>query len=312
MWPYNTAMTHLSTTSLEPPYDINLGILGMGAIGSLMAFHFHQVCRCFRLSQDPHRDTQFSLADSSKQYRLDIPHWNTEALDVLIVCVKAHQTELALQQWRRAIGPATQIILLQNGMGQHQIVAQLFPNNTIFAASSTEGANRQSADLINYAGQGLTHWGYYSGPKAQLKLPIDKAQGQHLVCDNIEDVLINKLIVNAVINPLTVKFQCRNGQLLEIPEALHWLKELCNEVETILQSTHFQGVREMTPGDVYKRVKDICTKTAKNISSMRQDIIASRTTEIDYINGYLVNLAKSNSIRSPLNDQLIDHVKNAE
>ena len=285
------------------PRSINLGILGMGAIGRLMAWHCQTATHCYALHNHSAEDCSFNVRSDKSVEQVTIPHWNGEPLDVLFVCVKAQQTLAALEQWQAAITDNTQIVLLQNGLGQQQEVAQNYPKHTIFAASSTEGANRTQSGDLNYAGKGETLWGHFSGPGASLHLPLSNLGGSHKAVHNIHQVLLDKLAINAVINPLTVKYDCPNGKLLTIPAAFQELQQLVQEVESVIKQTE-----QKLSYPLQEKAEQVCTNTAANISSMLQDIRAGRNTEINYITGYLCNMAKAHHIDHELNQSLLNYV----
>ena len=56
----------------------------------------------------------------------------------------------------------------------------------------------------------------------------------------------------------------------------------------------------------------VCLKTAKNISSMLQDVTNKRRTEIDAINGAVVVLGKKLGIDTPENSLLSAQIKKME
>jgi 2-dehydropantoate 2-reductase len=60
---------------------------------------------------------------------------------------------------------------------------------------------------------------------------------------------------------------------------------------------------------MYQKVITVINKTAENTSSMRQDVLNHRKTEIDYMNGYMIKLARQHSLASPVNAQLTQQVK---
>lgn len=131
---------------------------------------------------------------------------------------------------------------------------------------------------------------------------------------------LEKLVINAVINPLTVIFNCRNGVLLEHASTRALMKALVLEDSTILQSIVSSSLASTgtTDADLERFApqmlwSDTVYKTAlvvgQNISSMLQDVRAGSPTEIDYINGYLVAQAERRGIEHPLNLQLVQMVK---
>ncbi|MGK0248743.1 MAG: 2-dehydropantoate 2-reductase [Oleispira sp.] len=289
--------------------SLNIGIIGLGAIGCLLSSQIPQGFNVFALPSNPNlHDVNFQIEEDGQSRRYSIPVWQDEILDVIIICCKATQCLAALDLWQDAINDQSQIVLLQNGMGQHQLVASSLPNNIIFCASTTEGAFKKSAQHIVHAGQGITHWGYYSGPsKTTLKLDITQLKGQHKWHNTIEEVLLAKLALNSIINPLTVKYDCHNGDLVNNPKRLKELEDLCKETDLFF--TQMQWTLDF---DLTERVKTVAKLTAKNRSSMLQDIHAQRKTEVDYINGYLLNKANEISYHLPLHQKLFNHIKSLQ
>ena len=295
-------------TTLSDNHDYSktsIGILGLGAIGCLISSQLPRAYNSFALLRNETKQIDFSVFHQHESKNYNLPAWQGELLDVLIICCKATQTLAALSQWRSAIGPDTQIVILQNGFGQHEQVHNLFPQNTIFAASTTEGANKKSRFEINHAGIGITQWGYFAGPKAKLKLNLKQLDGTHQANTQIKQILLDKLAINSVINPLTVKYNCSNGELLTNKIAFTELKQLCMEIESV-----FHKMDWPLSFNLLERSQQVAQQTSKNISSMLQDVRNSQKTEIDYINGYLINKATENNIKSPLNKSLVEYIKN--
>lgn len=114
---------------------------------------------------------------------------------------------------------------------------------------------------------------------------------------------LEKLVVNAVINPLTVLFNCKNGILFSDWEwgidARSIADYLVSEAEEVILSLpEFQDASEserkqFSVKALLKRVEDVAQKTAENTSSMLQDVQAGRKTEVRYINGYFDTRAKA-------------------
>jgi 2-dehydropantoate 2-reductase len=302
----------MNNTSHEA--SLTIGIIGLGAIGCLISSQLPANSKVLALPRNQnqknidfqlHTPTAHDIDSEGDSYQW--PVWKDEKLDVLLVCCKASQSIQALQQWQVAISSETQIVLLQNGLGQHQLIAKAFPQNTLFAASTTEGAFRSRTNRVIHAGIGQTQWGQYNGTKTPFKLPLGLLKGKHFWSDNIKQVLLDKLAINAVINPLTVKYQCKNGELLTQPDAYIELKALCEETECFLKKAHWS-----ISFNLLEKTQLIAQLTANNYSSMLQDIRNKRFTEIDFINGYLLNEAIIKGINLPISKSLIKHVKSYE
>ena len=239
-------------------------------------------------------------------------------ITALLITTKAQHTLDALKAVAPALTDPPLLVLLQNGMGVAEKVQQLYPRATLLQASTTEGAYRKGPFSVVHAGQGQTLLGQSQSatptrPQHTLDAASQKQIAQSLsaaplnvvVSDNIEAVLWRKLAVNSAINPLTVKYRCRNGELLDNPIAA---QDMADVVEEILQLSQLLG-REDWVEDLLPQVRQVAADTALNRSSMLQDIEAGRTTEIDYITGYLCRLGESQGLSLKRNKALLEIVR---
>lgn len=137
-----------------------------------------------------------------------------------------------------------------------------------------------------------------------------------------------KLVVNSVVNPLTTLMGCRNGDVLTPAAGKHIMYQVCQEAAQIFEAQYkrdteawLQGVPDRDDVPI-GRVPEALTKsaladeclrvtriTAGNISSMLADVRRNRQTEIDFINGHLIELGRDLAIRTPANKMLLSLVK---
>ena len=125
---------------------------------------------------------------------------------------------------------------------------------------------------------------------------------------------LEKLVVNAMINPLTVIFDCKNGELFNRRPIFHLMRLLLAEASQVIHSLPELGpdpeaASRFSVEKLEAIVLNVAEKTAKNTSSMLQDVRAGRPTEIDYINGYIVKKGKEQGIECKTNEKLIQLVK---
>jgi 2-dehydropantoate 2-reductase len=114
-----------------------------------------------------------------------------------------------------------------------------------------------------------------------------------------------KLAINCAINPLTALHRCRNGELAG-PALAPLLATLCEEIMQVSAAAGFGAVT----GDLPAQVAAVVHATANNRSSMLQDVLAGRGTEIDYITGYLLGVASHHGIAVPENESLYRSIVN--
>jgi 2-dehydropantoate 2-reductase len=127
------------------------------------------------------------------------------------------------------------------------------------------------------------------------------------VRNDIEAVLWEKLVVNVGINPLTAILRVRNGALLEIPEAWDLAVAAATEAAEVARAS---GTAPAI--DPETRLKEVCTATAANRSSMLQDILAGRATEIEALNGQVVKHGAVLRVPAPVNSCLTAILKALE
>ena len=145
-------------------------------------------------------------------------------------------------------------------------------------------------------------------------------------------IMRRKLVTNAVINPLTALMGCRNGELTRLPPTSKTMHQICWEASLVyaaemrrestlwLEDMQSRGVdakaatlpslpKSLTTECLEEEVVRVAQLTKNNVSSMLQDVRRGKTTEIDYINGYLINLGRELGVRTPVNSVLCDLVK---
>lgn len=290
-----------------------IAILGAGSLGRLWAATLPagRVAFVPRPEQPAgHLSYRFRPFDGP-DYPVRIPWLTaTHAPTLLLVTTKAGSTLTALANTLPTLPTDTPIVLFQNGLGSQQHVAAKWPERPVLAASTTEGANRPEPDLAVHAGQGETWVGALNAPgEAHLTKAVRLLAQSSLTVHTEPDILNRlwqKLAVNAGINAFTALLNCPNGAILEQALYQQWIDPLCREICRLMIVA---GQPEQSPEGLRKTIETVARKTAANTSSMRADVLAGRSTEIDVINGYLVRLGKAHGIATPVNQMLTERVQ---
>jgi len=209
-------------------------------------------------------------------------------------------------------------VLMQNGLGVAETLAKHFPNAVILQASTTEGAYRDKAFSLVHAGRGQTLLGQSRELQRWSDAPPLSASELARVAaslsysplnvepsDNIDAVLWRKLAINCAINPLTVKYRCRNGELLDNPLAASTMQAVIDEIVQFSE----QSGRGAWVKDLLQQTRQVAADTALNRSSMLQDALAGRSTELDFITGELLRRAQEANISLPANQKLYDQLQ---
>ena len=251
-------------------------ILGAGAIGTLLAFKLSEQQRTFSLIGRNHQNDDRRFTDL-KNVQHHLTGVECDVIDGLIICTKSTQALDAFASIQSRLGPHSIVICLFNGLGAQQLVQER-TNCPVFFATTTEGVSKVAPGHYMYKGAGET----MVDDRILQFINRDDLPELFNVVDNIDERLLNKLVVNSLINPLTALFDCKNGELLSNAQAMTSMRALAGEIalwlSTYVYSTSAEVVLDMAVA--------IAKSTANNTSSMRQDIQRKQLSEIDFINGY--------------------------
>lgn len=125
---------------------------------------------------------------------------------------------------------------------------------------------------------------------------------------------LEKLVANALINPLTALLDMKNGYMLGSLPLTRIQRLLLAEISLVIRSLpELEGIPNVRTRFSADRLEDyvnsMSEKTAENSSSMREDLRKVRETEIDFINGYIVRRGEEQGIKCVLNYLIVQQVK---
>ncbi|MDY7031831.1 MAG: 2-dehydropantoate 2-reductase [Thermodesulfobacteriota bacterium] len=232
--------------------------------------------------------------------------------DLIIVCVKAYDTKRTASDILPLIGEDTSVLTVQNGFGNVEMIAKVVGQKKVIGGTTSQGATVLGMGHIRHAGKGDTTIGELDGTISKrvdgISKVLSSAGIETKITQNVEGLIWSKLIINVGINALTAVLRLRNGELVEY----EWSREVLRaSVEEGLLIVKARGI-ELAYDDPIKRVEDVCKATATNVSSMLQDVLKAKKTEIDYINGAIVNEGERLRIPVPVNRTLTSLVKTIE
>ncbi|MEF2964688.1 2-dehydropantoate 2-reductase [Paenibacillus sp. M1] len=238
------------------------------------------------------------------------PEW------VFLTVKQRHIDDKLLDAVRNLMGTETKIVAFQNGVGHIDKLRQVFPGLRVYAAITTEGAKRTSPRTVVRAGLGETKIGIPKGPAMHeadhsdveldseaeksgesLIMLLAKAGFPAFLSNDIDKDIYRKLLINAVINPLTALLRIPNGELLAAKQREELMLMLCREGELVYRT---YGI-PYDP-DMFEVIASVCRSTSGNLSSMLKDVLEGAPTEIDYINGRLVEMARAANVQIPVHE----------
>lgn len=299
-----------------PPVSLShWHILGAGAIGGLWAIRLHELgCRVSLIEHtsplSTHRALHLLRGDREICHDFPVRALNDHhSPSPLLVTTKAGDTAAALAPLLEHLRPGDIILLLQNGMGVDDWLRQQRPDLTILTGITTDGVFRTHRNHLTLAGRGKTLLGGESAAEQAIATQIAQqwqlSNADVVAEPNIRQHRWQKLAINCAINPLTALYRCRNGELENHAEAITTMRAICAEVAAVMQA---EGLA--TNGDeLFILTGQIARQTAANTSSMLADVLAGNATEIDFMNGHVVNVALRHGIPTPTNHALLQAIR---
>ncbi|OBA20615.1 2-dehydropantoate 2-reductase [Metschnikowia bicuspidata var. bicuspidata NRRL YB-4993] len=260
-----------------------------------------------------------------------------ESIKNLIIATKTYSTADAIQSYLPYISQDTNILFLQNGMGVVPRLKESFwPNSwevpKLYHAISTHGAFKTSPNVVHHVGLGnllisqLPLGDQNNKFPSYIPLDIPEIVQGLTESSHLETLYVpyaqfilkqmEKLVVNACINPLTTTLDCLNGDLLFAKNLTYTLNKIIGECIECFKKEYDIISMDSEAGVILSRdrllssVLSICKSTAMNSSSMREDVRRLKYTEIDAINGYIVSLGIKRKVATPANRMLLDLVRN--
>jgi 2-dehydropantoate 2-reductase len=218
---------------------------------------------------------------------------------LILVLVKAWQTEQTGQRLLECITPDSLVLTLQNGEGNYERLAHLLGVNRVAVGATTLGATLLGPAIVRPSGDGMITLGIHSRLKPMTDI-LEKAGFIVETVPDISSVQWGKLIINAAINPLTALLRIRNGELLNRLSARSVMIAAAREAAAV---AHAKGIHLPYPDPVLA-TEAIARRTDLNYSSMLQDVLRGAQTEVDFINGAVVQVGEIKGVPVPVNRTL--------
>lgn len=229
----------------------------------------------------------------------------SDTADLVIVFVKSTFTESALEINKSLFGEKTLVMTLQNGAGNDRKIAKYVrPENIIIGTSKHNSVNLGNGH-VRHSGSGATTIGSNHGNNENLEVISDTLTSCGFlteIAEDIQRIIWSKLFVNLSINTFTAITRSPIGSMIENKYAWDFAEKMICEAVDVAEAdgTHFSYM------EVLNMVHHVCEDAGKGYSSMYQDVTRKIPTEIDAINGAIVQQAKLYNVAAPYNTLIVD------
>ncbi len=232
-----------------------------------------------------------------------------EPPELLILATKSYSTKAALECAGSCIGPNTWVLSIQNGLGNEELA--LRRTEKVMGGITTNGAMLVEWGRVKWTGKGITVVGKYPTGRNEFVDEVARVFSEAGIETRVSENIIGwkwaKAIVNSVINGLGTVLGVKNGFLMEDPHLEGISVDIAREGCLVAQQLGIEF--EVHPLEL---LWDTIERTRDNYNSTLQDIMRGKRTEVDYINGKIVEYAKSVGLEAPRNELLWALVKARE
>lgn len=291
---------------------MNIIILGAGAIGSLYGAKLSKLNEVLLVGRERHVNainknglTVKGMENQNYRLKAATKTGNIGDNTLILLTTKVHDSKNAISSINNLIRNDTIILCIQNGLGSENIVKEIVSEKCLVLRGVTNfGAAFLEDGIIEYNNYGYTVI-EKSPASEEIAKNFTKCGLGAYVSRNIKEDVWKKLILNCVLNPITAILRIRNGEIAD--ERLNPLKKLI--IDECLKVAEKDGIK--FDFDFLKSLNE-GIKNSKNISSMQQDLLRGRKTEINYLNGAVVKLGRKHEIKCPVNESIAAIIREME
>jgi len=298
---------------------MKVGILGAGSMGGLFAGRlFRSGADVVLLDRNPElietvRKNGLEVKDRAETYRLTVPIYDTREYDgqpdVLLLFVKAPSVEQAMLDAAKNIGERTMVVCLVNGLGHERHILPHVDASQILMGATALGAISDGLGRVRWTYEGETYIGplgrKITEPMEEIRRLLERAGISTILTERVEDYIWTKLFINISYNSLTAITGLTNGELVGSETGRKLMNMLVDETAAVAKQL---GIHPHYP-DPMQAVIDIGRFIGPNRSTMLQDVLAGRRTEIDALNGAVARLGREAGVDVKANEIVTHLVK---
>jgi 2-dehydropantoate 2-reductase len=291
---------------------LHIVVLGAGAIGSLYGARLSTAHDVTLVARPAHADEINThglritgAEDAVYRVRAATRIDALPAGALIVLTTKVSDSEAAVGPMTDVVREDTTILCVQNGLYSEDVVRAVVGGRCLVLRAITHfGAIFRTPGVVELKVNGATR--IEASPRsAAIAEAFTRCGLEAQVTTRIKDEMWQKLVVNCVINPINAMTRADVGSIAD--ERLRPLKQVI--VDECRRVAERDGVT-LAPDFVDQIDRQYAP--SKNLSSMQQDLLKGRRTEIDFLNGGVARLGARYGIACPVNEGLTLVIKALE
>jgi 2-dehydropantoate 2-reductase len=316
----------VTMTTLSNP--LHICILGAGALGSAMGGVLAQAGHIVTLinRRQAHVDAINSKGLILRARGVDrvvavraVTHCreidvNQRGVDVLLILVKSFDTESAMQAALPLVSEQTVVLTLQNGMGHEAILSRLVGEQKVLTGKTYAGGVVLAPGLVTDSTHGKETIigelnGCLSARAQRIASAFTDAGLSTQISTSIMTTIWDKLLVNAATGAVSAISGLPYGPLYEQKDLEATALAAVSEGMAVAQAAGV-AISFTHPREPWLKAGSGLPRDFK--PSMLQSLEKGSITEIDYINGAIVEMGKALGVPTPVNATLVACIKGIE
>ena len=296
-------------------------VVGCGAVGSLFAAHLAKAGEVEVWAYDLWREHTDAIqqnglrlsgaADFTARLNATSDARALPRCDYGIVATKAIHTRNAIAQVAHIFDDNSAVCSVQNGVGNEEIIGEHVKyviRGTTFPAGHPIAPGHISYDIKGDTWIGPFEPAHTSMSKVEELAGVMTRSGMNtMALKDARGAQWTKLIFNASTNPVGALTLLHHGAATRFEPTGRLFNDLIAEGEAVARKL---GV--VLHGDPRQLVQKGASAPGKHKASMLQDVIARRETEVDFMNGAIVQWGEKFGVPTPLNKTLWELIKGLE
>ena len=298
-------------------------VVGAGAVGAAVASIIHEAApHAVTVLADGERFDRYSREGfrvNGKQYRFPVVAPGNpdgvghQVADLVIIAVKHHHLAEAVNQMRGHVGPETTILSLLNGISSEETLGEAFgpgpgapegctlpPYAMILGIDAVRLGNetRFASSGRIFLGEARNENGNPSPRVERITRFFDRVGLPYTVPENMLRALWYKFMINVGINQASAVLRAPYRIFQTQAEARALMESLQREVIAVSAAAGV-GLNET---DLANWEETLSKLHPDNLTSMCQDVLAGRKTEVELFAGTMTALGRRYGIPTPTNE----------
>ena len=281
-------------------------ICGLGAVGLTYANKNKDFCELKILADSQRIQKYKTNKPKLNGIELDFDYITPDDSfdsDLIIISAKASGLDSAIGYIKNFVKKDTIILSLLNGISSEKEIAKVYGEDKILYSYFIGHSAVREGNSVTQDGIGKIVFG---GGRAKILEEFFKKSGvDYEIPDDIIYSLWLKFGVNIYLNQLSAIMNLTMGEMKRNPNFKPLASKLLKEVTVLAQN---EGVNnfEKLEEEALEAINLMCDEGK---TSMLQDILAGRKTEVEIFAGEIIKLGEKHNIETPYNQVVYDMIK---